>query len=81
MRCFRLAYTYLVRIREFEFPTVSCPADKVLAGLVREQLEQELPQLDGAGALVCGHDVGWEQGQGVGRIAAAVALEKQKINV
>ena len=36
----------LVRVGHLELPTVARPGDEVLAGLVRQQLEQELPQLD-----------------------------------
>ncbi len=39
---------YLVWIGELELPAVSGPGDDVLQGPVRQQLQQELPQLDGA---------------------------------
>lgn len=41
---------HLVRVGELELPAVARPRDEALARLVREQLEQELPQLDGARA-------------------------------
>lgn len=44
---------HLVRVRKFEFPAVACPGDESLARLVRQQLQQELPQLDRAAA--CQH--------------------------
>ena len=37
---------HLVRIRHLELPAVARPADEGLAGLVRQELQQELPQLD-----------------------------------
>ena len=37
---------HLVRIGEFELPPVPRPADEPLTWLVREELEEELPQLD-----------------------------------
>ena len=37
----------------------------MLAGFVGQQLEQELPQLDGSAALVAGKNVGWDQGLGL----------------
>ena len=42
---------HLVRVGQFELPAVAGPGDEVLAGLVGEELQQELPQLDGARAL------------------------------
>ena len=36
----------LIRIRHLELPTVAGPSNKVLATLVSEKLEQELPKLD-----------------------------------
>ena len=38
---------HLVRVRHLELPAVSGPGYEGLAGLVREELQQELPQLDG----------------------------------
>lgn len=40
----------LVRVGELELPAVPCPRDEPLAGLVGQQLEEELPQLDGTAA-------------------------------
>ena len=40
---------YLVRVAHLELPTVPGPGDEALAGLVRQQLQDELPQLDGTG--------------------------------
>lgn len=39
---------YLVRVSKLELPSIPCPADKRLTGFVREQLQKELPQLDGS---------------------------------
>ena len=39
--------SHLIRIHHLELPTISCPGYEALAGLVSEQLQQELPQLDG----------------------------------
>ena len=39
---------HLVRVGEFELPAVAGPRDKVLATLVGQQFQKELPQLDGA---------------------------------
>ena len=39
--------SYLVRIRHLELPVVSGPRYAASRRLVREQLEQELPQLNG----------------------------------
>ena len=38
---------HLVRVGEFELPAVASPGDEVLARLVRQLLQEELPQLDG----------------------------------
>ena len=45
---------HLVRVRHLELPAVSGPADEGLAGLVRQELQQELPQLDGPRAREAG---------------------------
>ena len=42
--------SHLIRIHHLELPAVSSPTDDVEAGLVREELQQELPQLDGTWA-------------------------------
>lgn len=42
--------SHLVWVGKFEFPAVARPADEGLAGLVGEQFQQELPQLDGSTA-------------------------------
>ncbi len=39
---------HLVGVGEFELPAVSGPADDVLTARVGQQLQQELPQLNGA---------------------------------
>ena len=52
----------LIRVCEFELPAVPGPGDELLAGLVREELQQELPQLDGAGALVTSQQGGGDHG-------------------
>ena len=38
--------SHFIRIREFEFPAVSHPADEWLTGRVVEEFQQKLPQLD-----------------------------------
>ena len=48
------ASRHLVRVGQLELPAVAGPGDEVLAGFVGEELQQELPQLDGARALVAG---------------------------
>lgn len=45
--------SHLIGVGEFELPAVSGPADEGLAGFVREELQQELPQLDGS--ATCTH--------------------------
>ena len=46
---------HLVRVGHLELPAVASPADERLTGLVRQELQQELPQLDGprAGEAGC----------------------------
>ena len=44
-------YCHLIRIRELELPAVAGPRYELLARLVGQQLQQELPQLDRARAL------------------------------
>lgn len=46
----RVITSHLIRVRELEFPAVACPADEGLAGLVGQELQEELPQLDRAAA-------------------------------
>ena len=58
----KLITAHLVRVCEFELPAVPGPGDELLAGLVREELQQELPQLDGAGALVARQQGGGDHG-------------------
>ena len=69
---------HLVGVRHLELPAVASPPDEVLARLVRQQLQQELPQLDGtrtgeagahgAAGRTAGHDArGAEGGQHEGR--------------
>ena len=41
--------SHLIRVGHFELPAVTGPGDEVLAGLVGEELQDELPELDGAG--------------------------------
>ena len=41
--------THLIGVGHLELPAVPRPGDKVLTGLVGEQLQDELPQLDGTG--------------------------------
>ena len=54
---------HLVRVLEFELPAVPRPHDDALEVPVGEQLEQELPELHGAGV---GEEAGSVAGQGVG---------------
>jgi len=39
---------HLVRVYHLELPAIARPGNEALARLVREQLQQELPQLDGS---------------------------------
>lgn len=48
---------YLIRIGEFEFPSVVGPRDEILAGFIHEQLEQKLPQLDRSGSSEAGNAI------------------------
>lgn len=43
---------HLIRVRKFELPAVSGPADERLAGFVRQELQQKLPELDGSTAWI-----------------------------
>ena len=43
--------TNLIWVGELELPAVPGPGDELLAGLVRQQLQQELPKLDRTRAL------------------------------
>jgi len=45
---------HLVRVGHLELPPVPGPDDEVLAGLVCEQFEEELPELNGTGASEAG---------------------------
>ena len=45
---------HLVRVAQLELPAVAGPGDERVRLPVRQQLEQELPELDRAGALVAG---------------------------
>ena len=40
---------HLIGVSHLEFPAVPGPRDEMLAALVRQQLQEELPQLDGPG--------------------------------
>ena len=42
---------HLVRVAQLELPAVAGPRDELLARLVRQQLKQELPELDRTRAL------------------------------
>ena len=48
--------SYLVRVRQFELPAVPRPVDVRLARLVRQKLEEELPQLDRSTAVIRGEE-------------------------
>lgn len=41
---------HLIRVGKLELPAVSSPADEGLAGFVRQELQQKLPELDGSAA-------------------------------
>ena len=43
--------TDLIWVGELELPSVAGPRDELLAGLVRQELQQELPKLDRTRAL------------------------------
>ena len=45
------SHCHLIRISELELPAVAGPRYELLARLVGQQLQQELPQLDRARAL------------------------------
>ena len=45
------AVSHLIRVGELELPAVAGPRYELLARLVGQQLQQELPQLDRARAL------------------------------
>ena len=62
---------HLVRVRQFKLPAVPGPGDEVLTSLVCEELQQELPQLDGAGAL--------EPGQKLGRVVGGRLVEAARL--
>lgn len=49
-----VATPHLIWVGQLEFPAVACPADEGLARLVGQQLQEKLPQLDGAAA--CGRE-------------------------
>jgi len=82
---------HLVRIGHLELPAVSGPADEGLAGLVREELQQELPQLDGtrpgeAGtSRGLGYDGSLDQGPGGGGLQTGgggdLSLEEGRVVV
>lgn len=55
-----VATSHLIWVGKLELPAVACPADEGLARLVGQQLQEKLPQLDGAAA--CGTD---GRGEGV----------------
>jgi hypothetical protein len=61
---------HLVRVGQFELPPVTRPGDTVLAALVRQQLEQELPQLDRPAAGIAGEGSGRDGRAGVNRMAS-----------
>ena len=48
------ASRHLVRVGQLELPAVAGPGDEGVRLPVRQQLEQELPELDWAGPLVAG---------------------------
>ena len=45
---------HLIRVNHSELPPIASPADDVLTVLVTEQLQQELPQLDGTSGAEAG---------------------------
>ena len=44
--------SYLVRVRQLELPAVPRPVDVRLARLVRQEFEEELPELDRSTAVI-----------------------------
>ena len=55
---------HLVRVGHLELPAVPGPGDEVLTRLVCEELQQELPQLDGPGPGEAGALLGLGQHRG-----------------
>ena len=68
------AVSHLIRVGELELPAVAGPGDELLAALVGEKLQQELPQLDGARALVAGQQRRGDHG------LPAYTLHTQRVN-
>lgn len=52
----------LVRVRELELPAIAGPADDVLARLVSEELQEELPELDGTAPGIASEDGSGDNG-------------------
>ena len=60
--------SHLIRVGELELPAVARPTDEGLAGLVRQELQEKLPQLDGTAA--CGAQGGDGRGLGWGGVGS-----------
>ena len=59
--------THLIGIDHLELPAVAGPGDEGLTRLVAEQLQEELPELDGAGGRDGGPGHAPRVGQATGR--------------
>ena len=68
------SHSHLVRIRHLELPAVPRPGDEGLTGLVGEELQDELPELDGPG----GRDGGPAALSGGGVAQAARQLRRRR---
>ena len=55
---------YLVRVRQFEHPAVPRPVDVRLARFIRQEFEEELPQLDRSAAVIRGEEGAGQEGAG-----------------
>ena len=62
--------SHLIRVGELELPAVARPTDEGLAGLVRQELQKKLPQLDGTAA--CGAQGG--DGRVLGSMESGMVL-------
>ena len=69
----------LIRIDHLELPAVGSPGNEVLAMLVCQQLQQELPQLDGAGSGEAGTAPGSTGGVATGVTSAQHSRGQQRL--
>ena len=56
--------SYLVRVRQFELPAVPRPVDVRLTRFIRQEFEEELPQLDRSTAVIRGEEGAGQEGAG-----------------